>query len=234
MFEKGEEGGLGMKVLGIVCSPRKGGNTEIMMREALTGARNYEAETELWTTAGKDLKPCDGCGTCLKRDHRCHIEDDMQELYPKVLTADGIIFGSPVYFWSATAQAKIVIDRLYSIYNKGVLPGKVAGVISVAGARGHDGVQAQFNPFIQLCHMLLADSTYGFADDKGAIRKDEYAMKSSEELGKAMVSLIKQQLHWPEEYRKALYRICKDTYGIDSYPLKRFKISKSIERSRNV
>ena len=72
-----------MKVLGIACSPRKGGNTEIMMKEALAGARSYGAETELWTTAGKDLKPCDGCETCVKRHGECHIEDDMQELYPQ-------------------------------------------------------------------------------------------------------------------------------------------------------
>ena len=100
-----------MKVLGIVCSPREGGNTEIMMEEALAGARSYGAETEIWTAAGKELKPCDGCRSCAKRDGKCHIEDDMQELYPKILAAEGIIFGSPSYFRSVTAPAKIIIDR---------------------------------------------------------------------------------------------------------------------------
>jgi len=214
-----------MKVLGIVCSPRKGGNTEIMMGQALAGARNYGAETELWTTAGKDLKPCDGCGACLRRDGRCHIKDDMQELYPKVLAADGIIFGSPAYFWSVTAQAKIVIDRLYSIYNlalldKRGLTGKVAGVISVVSSRGHIEVLNQFNAFFQHCHMILADSAFGFAYAKGAIRKDKYAMKISEELGKAVASLIKQQIQWPEEYSKGLHRVCMDTYGISSCPVR--------------
>ena len=104
-----------MKVLAIVCSPRKSGNTEIMAEVALAGASSYGAETELWTVAGKDIKPCDGCVTCNKT-HKCHVNDDMQELFPKVIAADGLIFCSPVYFMYGTAQAKIVIDRLFSVY----------------------------------------------------------------------------------------------------------------------
>lgn len=209
-----------MKVLGIVCSPRKGGNTEIMMEAALAGARSQGAETELWTTAGKDIKSCDGCNTCLKKGVECHIKDDMQPLYHKILAADGVIFGSPSYFMSATAQAKIVIDRLYSLYNQYTLVNKVAGVIAVASSRGHEGVWTIFKNFIVHCHMLPGDCAVGFASEKGEVRKDDYAMKSSEELGKQVVSLIKQQLRWPEEYRKPLYRVCRDKYGIDSYPLR--------------
>ena len=223
-----------MQVLGIVCSPRKGGNTEIMMNEALTGARSYGAETELWTVAGKELKPCDGCGTCRKKNGECHIKDDMQELFPKILAADGIIFGSPSYFMSVTAQAKIVIDRLYSLYNICALPNKVAGVISVATGIGHEAVWTQFVSFFSHCHMLLADHVYGFATDKGDIRKDRYAMKGSEELGRQVVSLVKQQFHWPEEYRMPLFRFCKERYGIETYPLRRFEISTSIEDSGNI
>lgn len=67
--------------------------------------------------------------------------------------------------------------------------------------------------------MLPADDTTGFAREKGQIRKDAYAMKSAEELGKQVVSLIKQQFHWPEEYRKPVFRVCREKYGIESYPL---------------
>jgi len=203
-----------MKVLGIVCSPRKGGNTEIMMEKALAGARSYGSETELWTTAGKKLEPCDACETCVKKGGECHIKDDMQELYPKILAADGIIFGSPAHFQFATAQAKIVIDRLYGLYRESVLVNKVAGGLGVAGGYGVEGVWAQFSAFIQLCHMFCADYVYGFASDKGGIRKDEYTMKGCEELGKQVVSLIKQEIRHPEEYRMPLYRILEDKYGL--------------------
>ncbi len=209
-----------MKVLGIVCSPRKGGNTEIMMDAALAGARSYGAETELWTVAGKDLKFCDGCSTCRKKGGECHIKDDMQELYPKILATEGIIFGSPSYFLSVTAQAKTVIDRLYCLYYTDLLVNKVAGVISVAGSRGHEGVTLQFNNLIELAHMFPADYAVGYASVKGEVRKDDYAMKSAEELGKQIVALIKQQLRWPQEYKKHLYRFIKDKYGIESYPFR--------------
>ena len=212
-----------MKVLGIVCSPRKDGNTEVMMKEALIGAGSYGAETELWITAGKDLKPCDACGICAGKNGACHIQDDMQELYPKVRAADGIIFGSPVYFFSVTAQAKLVIDRLYSLYSVQALCGKVAGVISAATSCGHEGVQTEFSKFINLSHMFQAERTWGYGDKRGDVRRDSYAMKSSEELGKQVVSLIKQQLHWPEEYRKTLFDLCMDKYGIDTYPLSDLK-----------
>lgn len=210
-----------MKVLGIVCSPRKNGNTEIMMSRALMGAQSYGAETELWTTAGKELTSCDACGTCIKREGKCRIKDDIQELYPKVLEADGLIFGSPVYFVSVTAQAKIVIDRLYCLYNHYVLASKVAGILSVSGGSGAEGVRTVFREFIQMSHMFPADDAFGFARGKGEITKDKYAMKSAEELGKQVASLIMQQLRFPEEYRMPLYRICRERYGVDYFPILR-------------
>ena len=161
-----------MKVLGIVCSPRKKGNTEIMMEEALAGAAGYGAETELWTVAGKDLKPCDACRSCIKNEGKCHINDGMQDLYPRIVEADGIIFGAPSYFESVSAQGKIVIDRLYGIYNMRLLTSKVAGVIAVGGSSGHEGVYTPFRNLIKFAHMLPAENTYGFASTKGEIRKD--------------------------------------------------------------
>lgn len=211
-----------MKVLGIVCSPRKGGNTEIMVKAALEGAESYGAETDFWTTAGKELRPCDACYTCGTRGGECHIKDGMQELYPRILAADGIIFGSPVYFLSMTAQAKIVIDRLYCLYDANALHGKVAGVVSAATSIGHDGVRIGFSDFITLCHMFLADHTWGYGDERGDVRKDKFAMKSAEELGKQVASLVKQRLSWPEEYTTALFDVCKSKYGVESYPLRRF------------
>jgi len=221
-----------MKVLGIVCSPRRSGNTEILVRVALAAAQGCGAEAELWTTAGKDIKPCDGCEVCRTKGARCHIKDDMQELYSKVLLADGLIFGSPAYFGSATAQAKIVIDRLFCLYNQNLLCDKVAGVITVANSRGHEGVWAQFRNFIELCHMLPADYAFGYAHSKGEVEKDAYAMKSSEELGKQIVFLIRKQFRWPEEYKRPLYRVCRETYGIDSYPLRHTRLKEGLGDER--
>ena len=99
-----------MKILGLSCSPRKMGNTEILLGEALNGAKHEGVEVELFSVSGKEIKPCDGCGSCRKTGE-CHIKDDMQTVYPKLVEADGIIFGTPIYVYGMTTQAKAIIDR---------------------------------------------------------------------------------------------------------------------------
>ena len=86
-----------MKIVGIVGSPRKKGNTEILMNEALKVARKAGFETEIFLMSQKQVGPCDACGTCFEVGD-CVVQDDMQELYAMLEQADGVIFGSPVYF----------------------------------------------------------------------------------------------------------------------------------------
>ena len=102
-----------MNVLGLVCSPREGGNTEILVREALAGAEQKGAETELYLVADKNIGPCIACEACAAKGV-CATDDDMQVLYKKLLAADGIILGTPVYFINVSAQAKAVIDRSFA------------------------------------------------------------------------------------------------------------------------
>ena len=83
-----------MKILAVSGSPRKDGNTVILLNEALKGAQQEGAETELCSVSGKTIASCDACISCRKTG-RCHINDDMQELYSKLLEADGIIMGTP-------------------------------------------------------------------------------------------------------------------------------------------
>ena len=206
-----------MKVLGIVCSPRKGGNTEIIVEEALTGARDCGAETELLTIRGKDIKPCDSCYSCEKTG-KCRIEDDMQEIYLKLMDADGIIWGTPVYFHSVTAQAKILLDRSFVLYRNNKLSSKVGGVISVASSMGHLGVCNLFNSFFTLNHMLVADFVHGYARGRGYIRKDRHAMQAARELGRQVVLLAEKQFKYPEEYQQTIYMHVMEKYGIDMSP----------------
>ena len=205
-----------MKVLGVVCSPRKGGNTEILVQEALAGAQTRGAETELLTIWDKDIRPCDGCLSCEKTSE-CHIKDDVQQIYPKLIEADGIVWGTPVYFWSVTAQAKMLIDRSYALYtNNNRLSSKVSGVISVGASLGNVAVWNLFNTFFSVHHMLSTDFVYGYARSKGDIRKDRHAMKASAELGIQMVSIAERKFKYPEEYDIALYRFVKREYGPDN------------------
>ncbi len=185
-----------MKVLGIVCSPRLSGNTEIMVREALARAEEEGAETELVTLAKKTILPCDACESCRKTD-RCHVEDDMQAIYPKLLEADGIIFGSPVYYWTVTAQAKALIDRTYVFSKEHSLKGKVVGVIAIGERLGHPGVFATFSNFFYLQRMIPIGFAAGFGEKKGEVGDESphnvRGMNEARTLGSNIVKFLKSR-----------------------------------------
>lgn len=185
-----------MKVLGIVCSPRLRGNTEIMVQEALAKAQEEGAEIELLTLAKKNIAPCDACESCRKTG-KCHIEDDMQDIYDKLLQADGIIFGSPVYYWNVTAQAKALIDRTYLFSKEYKLKGKATGVIGVGERLGITDVFAAFTSFFYLQRMIPVGFAAGFGDKKGEVRDKSAVnirgMKEARMLGSNIVSFIRSQ-----------------------------------------
>ena len=160
-----------MKVLGIVCSPRKGGNTEILVSEALASAKDSGAEVELVTIADKNIAPCDGCESCDKTS-KCRINDDMQEIYSKLLECDGIVFGTPVYFWGVTAQAKALIDRTF-VFRKGrELRNKVGGVVVVARRTGAGPAFSTFLNFFNIQRMISAGGAIGYGKQE-SIRPEE-------------------------------------------------------------
>ena len=204
-----------MKVLGICCSPRKRGNTEILLVEALRSAASSGADTDLIAVRDKNIKPCDGCLSC-SNSGECRIKDDMREIYSKMLDADAIIWGTPVYVYNVTAQAKILIDRSFALGAR--LRNKVGGVVCVASSMGHYGVWSQFNAFFSTRHMISADFVYGYAGERGEIRKDKHAMKAANELGREVVLLVDKRFAYPEEYEVPIYRLVKKKYGIDMCP----------------
>ena len=181
-----------MKVLGIVCSPRLHGNTEILMQEALKSAEEAGAEVEMFTVAGKTVYPCDACDSCRKTG-KCKIEDDMEPLYDKMLEADGIIFGSPVYFWSITAQAKIIIDRTHAFVLKRSLRNKVGATLIVTNRAGGTSAFTVFSNFFNLQRMTFAGGAIGFGSDKGGVRQDDRGMAEAKSVGRVVVRLIKRQ-----------------------------------------
>ena len=106
-----------------------------MVREVLSVSRKEGVEVEWIRLAGKKIHPCEGRGSCLKTG-KCRIKDDVQEMLEKMRLSDGILFGSPVYFWNITAQAKIIIDRTLGLLVTRQLRGKVGGAVIVARRAG--------------------------------------------------------------------------------------------------
>jgi len=105
--------GAKMKILGILASPRKKGNSDILLNEALRAARDSGADTEKLVIYDMDFKGCISCGGCAKTGV-CVLKDDMTPLYSKLNSADAVIIAAPIYFAGAPAQLKAMIDRCQS------------------------------------------------------------------------------------------------------------------------
>jgi multimeric flavodoxin WrbA len=125
-----------MNVLGIYGSPRKGGNTDILLDEALKGARAAGAEVTSLRCCDLNLSGCLECGGC-DETGECVIDDDMTLVYPKLLGSEVIILASPMFFYGITAQAKAVIDRCQAMWCKRRLDKTPEQLRTYSGGRGY-------------------------------------------------------------------------------------------------
>ena len=188
--------GIDMKVLGIVGSPRKNGNTEMLTAHTLKAITEEGLDTELIPLAGLDIRPCNACMVC-SQEERCSIEDDLFPIYLKMKDADGIILASPVYYGSATALIKAFIERTgyISRFNGEPFHRKVGGPLVVARRAGHNFTLAQLTLWYQILGLVVAGSSYwsiAFGRDKGEVINDEEGMKTAWNFGKNVAWAVKR------------------------------------------
>jgi multimeric flavodoxin WrbA len=189
-----------MKILGISFSPRKNGNTVAMLHEVLAAAKKDGAEVELYSVAGRNIQPCDGCWGCMKTG-KCHIRDDGAELLDKMVAADGIIFGTPIYFWGMTAQAKAVIDRTISLYKpERSLANKVCGAVASCGSLGMVGALKDLSYYIIQRRMLPANQVSAYLMEPDDLKKMPKCKEELNKLGRQMVALVKMKFKYPDEF----------------------------------
>ncbi len=186
-----------MKVLGIVCSAREGGNTEILVTEALDAARVAGAQCELLTVKGKNIAPCDGCNSCRKTSI-CHLQDDMQLIYRQLLAADAIILGSPVYFGSVSAQAKAIMDRTFLFLPNMNLKGKIAAsILAVRRVKGGQTRNLLYGYFMSQ-GMIPVRGAIGYGREKGDVKQGVgssirlSALDEAREAGTEVVQMVKR------------------------------------------
>ncbi|MBM3237452.1 flavodoxin family protein [Candidatus Poribacteria bacterium] len=190
-----------MKVLGIAGSPRRGGNTDLLLDEALRGAKEAGAEVEKIYARDYKITPCIECNSCFKLG-RCVIEDEMQKVYPKLLEADRIIFASPMFFMGITGWAKALVDRCQALWaKKYVLKEPVVeperksqrkGIfISVGGTKGKslfDGAIRTMKIFFDAIDVTYSgELLYRSIDDKGEIKEHPTALQEAYEAGRKLV-----------------------------------------------
>jgi len=182
-----------MKVLGINGSPRRGGNTEILLDSALKGAQNNGARVEKIVLNDLEFSPCQECEN-MPNDRFCIIEDNMQTVYRKVEEADAIILASPIFFGSLSAQTKMMIDRFQCVWRaKHVLKKQVfekrktGAFISVEGSNRKDffnNARSIVKNFFVTINADYKEELFCFEiDEKGAILKHLALLKAAFNLG---------------------------------------------------
>jgi len=132
-----------IKILGISGSPIKNGNTEAFLGEALKAAEEIDGvKTEIVVLAGRTINDCRQCNWCISKQEKgkfCALDDDMTDLFPKVLKADGLLVATPVYLGRLSGLLATFLDRLRSclhgkVYHN-VLKDKVGGALAIAWFR---------------------------------------------------------------------------------------------------
>jgi len=182
------------------------------LEETLRGAAEHGANVELFSVSGKNIRGCDGCYACFTKGE-CHIQDDMQSLYEKLIGADGIVFGSPIYTYGMTAQAKAIMDRTFALNKPGKsLVNKVAGVIVVAGSLGLIDVLKDFYFFTTIKRMLPANFVAAYATEKRDAKKLEEGMKAAFRLGKEIVQLVDKKFEFPNEFPRNFFAFGTHTH----------------------
>jgi multimeric flavodoxin WrbA len=183
-----------VKAIGIVGSPRKGGNTEILTAHCLKAIAEEGIKTEMVRLAGLDIHGCKACGYCHEHEGQCSIEDDMPKVHKKMLAADIIIVGSPVYYGSATALVKGLLERA-GFTSRGKYAGKVGGPITVARRAGQNFTFAELLFWFHINGMINPGSIYwnvAFGWEKGAVEKDEEGLRIVWEFGKNCARVAKK------------------------------------------
>ncbi|OGQ01612.1 MAG: NADPH-dependent FMN reductase [Deltaproteobacteria bacterium RBG_19FT_COMBO_46_12] len=193
-----------MKILGIFGSPRRGGNTDILLEETLKGAEKEGVEVDRIYLPDYAITPCKECHGC-DQTGQCVILDDMQKIYPRLLEADIIILASPIFFYGVTAWAKALIDRSQALWAKKYLlkdpslgkegkkrKGFFISVGATKGPRVFEGAILTAKYFFDVLNAeYVGELIFREVDGKGDILRHPEALQQAFEAGRRLVLEMK-------------------------------------------
>ncbi len=185
-----------MKAVAINGSPRRGGNTEILLKKALAPLADAGWETEFIQVGGAPIRGCQACYVCFERKNsRCSQQDEFfNECFAKMAAADAIILGSPTYFTDVSAEMKALLDRagLVALANGGLFRGRIgAAVVAVRRGGGTHAFDTMNHMFL-MSGAIVPGSTYwnlGFGREKGEVARDDEAARNMNDLGQTIAWL---------------------------------------------
>jgi multimeric flavodoxin WrbA len=188
-----------MKVVAFNGSPHKEGNTSILINLVLGELTKEGIETEVVQVGGKKIKGCIACFKCVQnKDQRCAVDNDiLNGCVEKMLDADGILLGSPVYFTDVTAEMKALIDRsgLVGMANGYMYKRKVGAAVAAVRRAGSVRTLDTMNHLFLYHQMIVPGSSYwnmGIGMMPGEVEKDEEGVQTMQTLGQNMAWLLKK------------------------------------------
>lgn len=186
-----------MKVLGINGSARKDGNTAIIMNKVFEELNKQGIETELVQFAGQIIEPCKACWACGEQKNCVHRKDIFRETFDKMMEADGILLGSPVYSANISASMQAFLERAAVVcdMNRGSLNNKYKVGASVVALRRGGALSAvdAMNHFFMNQEMVIVGSTYWnmvYGQMPGDVLKDEEGLQNMQNLGENMAYVL--------------------------------------------
>jgi multimeric flavodoxin WrbA len=182
-----------MKITAIVGSPRPKGNTDLLIDQALEEAAEKGAETEKIILSRYRVNPCLGHQNCNSFE-KCKQDDDIPEILDKFRSADGIILGSPVYYYGITAQMKAFIDRNYFLFRHDIpLSARCAGLVVVAGGGGIDQTVRALRRYVKLSTEIPDEKIIivtGYASQPGDVKSNSSLLEEARKMGAQMVEIL--------------------------------------------
>lgn len=190
-----------LKILGVAGSPRKNGNTDILLDSFLKGAESAGAETKKVHLKEYSIESCIGCEACRKTGTCTRFHDGMELLYPEIEESKGLILGSPVYNYNVTAEMKAFIDRLYPFYEfSEQRPGPYSSKLGEQGRKAlvftvcEQVIAEEMGFALEALGMPLEALGYEVFDkfeatgyfSKGAVLKDDTILEKAFEAGKKL------------------------------------------------
>ena len=185
-----------MYVIAVNGSPRKGGNTDILLNRVLEPLAKAGWETELVQVGGRNIRGCQACYQCFERKNgQCAMDNDVfNPVVEKLFKADAMIFGSPTYFADVSAEMKALLDRagLVALANGRAFKGKIGAAVVAVRRGGATHVYDTINHMFLMNQMIIPGSVYwnmGYGRDKGEVEKDAEGLGNMKNLGQIIAWL---------------------------------------------
>jgi multimeric flavodoxin WrbA len=174
-----------MKILGLIGSYRKLGNTEVLVKEALMEAQNLGAEVSVLRLTDLKIDPCKGCMACAFKQEDCRIPDGWCAFRDRLVESDAVILGTPTYLLGPAGIIKMITDRNIAFQTAALKhAGKPGAIIGVSGVREWEPfAMPMLNVFMFTCGLRVIDQEMFYAQGPGEILLDDSAMKRARKLG---------------------------------------------------